>query len=269
VLTVIGIFLAGLLLLYAGGESLVRGAASLGLHWGIKPLVVGLTIVAFATSAPELLVSLQASLQGETGLAVGNVVGSNICNISLILGITTLVRPTRVDVKLVRLDVPVMLVGRVHDPETAESILAAGHADLIAMARPLLADPYLPAKVMRSLPEQIRRCISCENCIDTMQTQDNLACAINPYSGREDALPQPSRSRKVVVVGGGTAGLEAARLAAEAGHEVILLERQRRLGGSLVLAATGFRSFHSGAHHNSSPECRVDRPESAGQRRPW
>ncbi|MDJ0654025.1 MAG: calcium/sodium antiporter [Xanthomonadales bacterium] len=103
------IFLAGLVLLYAGGESLVRGAASLGLRLGMTPLVVGLTIVAFATSAPELLVTTQAALQGEGGLAVGNVVGSNICNIGLILGITTLVRPTRIDVKLVRLDVPVML----------------------------------------------------------------------------------------------------------------------------------------------------------------
>ena len=135
-------------------------------------------------------------------------------------------------------DVPVMLVGRVHDPEVAESILAAGHADLIAMARPLLADPQLPAKVMRAMPEQIRRCISCESCIDSMQTHDNLACAVNAYSGREDALPQNVASQRVVVVGAGTAGLEAARLAAEAGHEVVLLERQKRLGGSLMLAST-------------------------------
>ena len=135
-------------------------------------------------------------------------------------------------------DVPVMLVGRVHDPELAEQILADGQADLIAMARPLLADPYLPQKVLRGRPDRIRRCISCENCIDSMQTSDNLGCAINPFSGRESELVISAGNKKVVVVGGGTAGLEAARIAAEAGHKVVLFESQNRLGGSLVLAST-------------------------------
>ena len=135
-------------------------------------------------------------------------------------------------------DVPVMLVGRIHDPELAEQILADGQADLIAMARPLLADPYLPRKVLEGRPARIRRCISCENCIDSMQTSDNLGCAINPFSGREAELVIQPGNKKVVIVGGGTAGLEAARIAAEAGHKVVLFERQRRLGGSLVLAST-------------------------------
>ncbi len=135
-------------------------------------------------------------------------------------------------------DVPVMLVGRIHDPELAEQILADGQADLIAMARPLLADPYLPQKVLEGRPARIRRCISCENCIDSMQTSDNLGCAINPFSGREAELVIAPGSKKVVIVGGGTGGLEAARIAAEAGHKVVLFERQRRLGGSLVLAST-------------------------------
>ena len=135
-------------------------------------------------------------------------------------------------------DVPVMLVGRIHDPELAEQILADGQADLIAMARPLLADPYLPQKVLAGRSARIRRCISCENCIDSMQTSDNLGCAVNPFSGREaDLVIQPG-NKKVVIVGGGTAGLEAARIAAEAGHKVVLFERQHRLGGSLVLAST-------------------------------
>lgn len=135
-------------------------------------------------------------------------------------------------------DVPVMLVGRIHDPEIAEQILARGQADLIAMARPLLADPELPRKVMAGQPRRIRRCISCENCIDSMQMDDNLGCAINAFSGREGELRIEPGSRKVVVVGGGTAGLEAARLAAEAGHRVVLFEAQKRLGGSLILAST-------------------------------
>jgi 2,4-dienoyl-CoA reductase (NADPH2) len=135
-------------------------------------------------------------------------------------------------------DVPVMLVGRIHDPELAEQILTDGQADLIAMARPLLADPYLPQKVLEGRPGHIRRCISCENCIDSMQTSDNLGCAVNPFSGRESELVIQRGNKKVVIVGGGTGGLEAARIAAEAGHRVVLFERQRRLGGSLVLAST-------------------------------
>ncbi len=135
-------------------------------------------------------------------------------------------------------DVPVMLVGRIHDPEIAESILARGQADLIAMARPLLADPQLPQKVMAGRAERIRRCISCENCIDSMQMSDNLGCAVNAFSGREHELEIAKGNRKVVVVGGGPAGLEAARLAAGAGHRVVLFEAQQRLGGSLVLAST-------------------------------
>jgi cation:H+ antiporter len=103
--------MGGLVLLYGGGEAVVRGSASLGLRLGMSPLLTGLTIVAFGTSAPELMVSLQAALRGESGLAVGNVVGSNICNIGLILGFSALIRPTRIDSQLVRREVPVMVAG--------------------------------------------------------------------------------------------------------------------------------------------------------------
>ncbi len=135
-------------------------------------------------------------------------------------------------------DVPVILVGRIHDPEVAERILERGQADLVAMARPLLADPELPNKVIAREPRRIRRCISCEHCIDSMQMNDDLGCAVNPLSGREDELRIEPGNRRVVVIGGGTAGLEAARLAAEAGHRVVLFEARKRLGGSLVFAST-------------------------------
>jgi 2,4-dienoyl-CoA reductase (NADPH2) len=135
-------------------------------------------------------------------------------------------------------DVPVMLVGRIHDPEVAERILERGQADLVAMARPLLADPDLPNKVIAREPQRIRRCISCENCIDSMQMNDDLRCAVNPFSGREGELRIEPGNKKIVVVGGGTAGLEAARLAAQAGHRVVLFEAGKRLGGSLVFAST-------------------------------
>ena len=100
---------AGVVLLYYGAETLVRGAATLAVRGNMSPLLVGLTVVAFGTSAPELVVSVQATLAGNGGIAVGNVVGSNICNIALILGAATLVRPLQVDAQLVRLDIPLLI----------------------------------------------------------------------------------------------------------------------------------------------------------------
>nr|WP_292678358.1 FAD-dependent oxidoreductase [Nocardioides sp.] len=136
-------------------------------------------------------------------------------------------------------DVPVIAVGRIHDPELAERILADGRADFVAMARPLLADPDLPSKLAAGTPERVRRCISCENCIDAMELRFSVDCAVNPRTGKElELTPAPATSpRHVVVVGGGPGGLEAARVAAGRGHRVTLLERDARLGGRLVGAA--------------------------------
>lgn len=100
---------SGLLLLYFGAEALVRGSASLGLRLGLSPLVVGLTIVAFGTSAPELAVSLNAAFIGQTDVSVGNVIGSNIANIGLILGLSVIVQPIHIDIKLIRIDIPIMI----------------------------------------------------------------------------------------------------------------------------------------------------------------
>lgn len=102
--------LAGLALLVAGAELLVRGSSSLALRLGIQPLVIGLTIVALGTSSPELLVSIKAAVQNSPGLALGNVIGSNICNIALILGIAAIIRPIEVHRQLLGLDVPVMII---------------------------------------------------------------------------------------------------------------------------------------------------------------
>lgn len=100
----------GIALLYWGSEWMVKGAASLALSLSIRPLIVGLTVVAFATSAPELLVSLVAAVQGSSGISLGNILGSNVANIALILGLSALFRPLSVDPILVRRDIP-FLVG--------------------------------------------------------------------------------------------------------------------------------------------------------------
>ena len=100
----------GLVLLYYGAEFLVGGAASLALNWGVSPLVAGLTVVAYGTSLPELVVSLRAAFSGESGMALGNIVGSNIFNVGIILGLAALIQPIEVRQRVVRFDIPLMLL---------------------------------------------------------------------------------------------------------------------------------------------------------------
>ena len=102
-------FLVGLVLLVIGANALVRGSSKLALSFGISPLVVGLTIVAFGTSAPEVAVSVGAALDGNTDIAIGNVVGSNIFNVLFILGVSALIAPLVVNIQLIRQEVPIML----------------------------------------------------------------------------------------------------------------------------------------------------------------
>jgi 2,4-dienoyl-CoA reductase (NADPH2) len=139
-------------------------------------------------------------------------------------------------------NVPVMVVGRIHDPELAEKILQAGQADMIVMGRPLLADPDLPNKAARGDLQHIRRCISCENCFDSIAEGDftNMHCAVNAFTGKEGqlSLEKTTKPKKVMVVGGGPAGMEAARVAALRGHSVTLYEKQAKLSGSLLFANT-------------------------------
>ncbi|MCX7905987.1 MAG: calcium/sodium antiporter [Bacteroidetes bacterium] len=102
-------FVGGLVALIVGADWLVRGASRLALAWRVPPLIVGLTVVAYGTSSPELAVSVQAALSGQEGVALGNVVGSNIFNVLFILGLSALILPLAVDEQLVRLDVPLMV----------------------------------------------------------------------------------------------------------------------------------------------------------------
>jgi cation:H+ antiporter len=108
-ITTILILIAGLVLLVAGAEVLVKGASRIAFMFGLSPLVIGLTIVAYGTSSPELMVSVQSSLAGQPDIALGNVVGSNIFNVLLILGISALITPLVVAQQLIRLDVPILI----------------------------------------------------------------------------------------------------------------------------------------------------------------
>ena len=105
-----GQFAAGLALLVGGASWLVRGGAGIAAAFGVSPLLIGLTIVAYGTSAPEMAVSVQAALNGSAAVSLGNVVGSNIFNVLFILGLSALIAPLLVQRQLVRLDVPLMLL---------------------------------------------------------------------------------------------------------------------------------------------------------------
>ena len=103
------LFVIGLLMLYYGAEWLVKGASNIARSLGLTPLVIGLTVVAFGTSAPELVVSIISSFQEKSMIAVGNVVGSNICNIALVLGLASLFMPIKSNESVVKRDIPIML----------------------------------------------------------------------------------------------------------------------------------------------------------------
>lgn len=138
--------------------------------------------------------------------------------------------------------VPVIAVGRINDPRMVEEILKEGQADLVAMGRASLADPELPKKAADGNYEDIRWCIACnQGCIDRLLDleETGISCLVNPSVGKEKemALTPASRSKKVLVVGGGPGGMEVARVAALRGHEVSLYEKEEKLGGQFKLAA--------------------------------
>jgi 2,4-dienoyl-CoA reductase-like NADH-dependent reductase (Old Yellow Enzyme family)/thioredoxin reductase len=139
-----------------------------------------------------------------------------------------------------RSPVPVFVTGRINQPQDAEAVLAAHHADVCGMTRALICDPDMPNKTARGTPEDIRACIACNQaCIGHFHKGYPISCIQNPVSGRElrfGSLRPAARPKKVLIVGGGPAGMKAAVIAAERGHHATLFEAERRLGGQALLA---------------------------------
>jgi mycofactocin system FadH/OYE family oxidoreductase 2 len=136
---------------------------------------------------------------------------------------------------------PIFHAGRIVDPVHADRLLADGHVDLVGMTRALIADPDLPRKAFEGRLDDARLCVGAnEGCIDRIYQGKPVTCVQNPETGRElelaDPVPAPA-PRRVVVVGAGPAGLEAARVAALRGHRVVLLEREREVGGQVLIAS--------------------------------
>ena len=148
-------------------------------------------------------------------------------------------------VKKAGLKIPVSTVGALADPAFMEEILTEGRADLCNIAHGLIADPRLPFKALHGMDGAIRPCLRCNACQDSLmrQPQHLVRCSVNPKAGLEgepnlDPHIPASRSKKVLIAGGGPAGMEAARIAAMRGHKVILCEKEDRLGGALNISRT-------------------------------
>jgi 2,4-dienoyl-CoA reductase-like NADH-dependent reductase (Old Yellow Enzyme family)/thioredoxin reductase len=209
---------------------------------------------AIRAAAPDLAVGVRVSGDSVHGPGIAEVAvseGVDYVSVALgesssYLGSVSIVPPSPVPEDVVsehasafRLGPPVIATSRIVDPERAEALIADAVADAVGMTRALIADPELPRKAFAGEPRRILTCIGCNACIAHYHAGTPIACTVNPRTGREGTLPplrRAARPARVVVVGGGPAGMQAAADAAEAGHDVLLLDRHDRLGGQLLLA---------------------------------
>ena len=143
-----------------------------------------------------------------------------------------------------RINIPIYTIGSILDPDQAEEIIASGAADGVSMSRALIADPFLPKKAVVGRSDEITPCLRCLNCTGSDNSTRHFICSVNPLIAREarlgfgDSIEKAKNRRKVLVVGGGPAGMQAAITAAERGHDVTLVERDNALGGLLRFTET-------------------------------
>jgi len=178
-------------------------------------------------------------------------------------------------------NIPVVATNRINSPILADRIVADGKADLVGMARPFIADAELPNKAKEGRFEDICPCICCNHCLDLAVRGKPMACSVNPRVGREAeyTIEPAMKPKKIFVVGGGPAGMEAAAVAASRGHKVTLWERESRLGGQLIAASipphkkelAAFRDYQTRRAYRSGAQIKLGEEiteESIGKMKP-
>ncbi len=222
-------------------------------EWSLGPRLLLAVVDAVRSAAPELALGVRFSADSEAAAAVAPELAGNVDYVSIALGdsstyrgSTGIVPPPPVEESAIamfaapfRVGAPLIATSRVVDPIAADALVAEGVADALGMTRALITDPDLPRKAAEGRTEDVLRCIGCNTCIARYHAGIPIACAQNPRTGRERSWAPATAARRrqrIAVVGGGPAGMAAAAEARGAGHEVVLYEREERLGGQIGLA---------------------------------
>ncbi len=205
-------------------------------------------------AAPGLCVGVRLSADSEPARRMAPLLAGEVDYLSIALGespsylgSTLIVPPPPLPESAIvphteafRIGLPLIATSRIVDVAAADAIVASGAADALGMTRALITDPDLPEKARTGRAREIVTCIGCQACIAHYHADDAIRCAMNPRTGRERTWRTPERAAsrtRVVVIGSGPAGLSAASTALAAGHEVVVLERSRRVGGQLAIGA--------------------------------
>jgi 2,4-dienoyl-CoA reductase-like NADH-dependent reductase (Old Yellow Enzyme family)/thioredoxin reductase len=222
-------------------------------EWAMPSRFLLAVLAAVRAAAPALTVGVRLSADSEAakvvvGEVVGHVdyIGLALGDSSTYVGSTGIVPPPPVPENAIavltapfQVGLPLLATSRIVDPLEADRLIGEGRCDAVGMTRALITDPDMPHKAREGKLDAVVRCIGCNACIAHYHAGTPIACAQNPRTGRERTLPPPEPSvdpRRIVVVGAGPAGLAAAAEAVAAGHDVVLLEKSRRIGGQVALA---------------------------------